>query len=104
MADPNDRHGSAPEPQLARCPQTASASRSTAAYNRNDGFSPGALIVTKVPGLETQEAFDGTGAVPITDMARAFEPRQPWWCINARTRKRHLVWAEIDSNPAAPRT
>ena len=71
-------------------------------YNRNDGFSPGALIVTKVPGLETQKALDETGAVPITDMAQAFEPRQPVVVLNARTRERHLVWAEIDSNAASP--
>ena len=71
-------------------------------YNRNDGFSPGALIVTKVPGLETQAALDATGAVPITDMARAFDPSQPVVVINARTRERHLVWAEIDSTAAAP--
>jgi hypothetical protein len=71
-------------------------------YNRNDGFSPGSLIVTKVPGLETQAAFDATGAVPITDMAKAFEPDQPVVVVNAETRERHLIWAEIDSNPAAP--
>ena len=70
-------------------------------YNRNDGFSPGALIVTKVPGLETQKAFDATGAVPITDMSQAFKPRQPVVVLNARTRERHLVWAEIDSTAAA---
>jgi hypothetical protein len=70
--------------------------------NRNDGFSPGALIVTKVPGLETQEAFEATGAVPITDMARAFKRRQPVVVLNADTRERHLVWAEIDSTAASP--
>ena len=69
-------------------------------YNRNDGFSPGALIVTKVPGLETQKAFDETGAVPITDMEQAFAPRQPVVVLNARTRERQLIWAEIDSNAA----
>src|SRR4051794_12575026 len=26
-------------------------------WNRADGFSPGSLIVTKVPGLDTPEAF-----------------------------------------------
>jgi hypothetical protein len=71
-------------------------------YNRNDGFSPGALVVTKVPGLETQKAFDATGAVPITDMSKAFEPNQPVVVLNARTRERHLVWAEIDSTAASP--
>ena len=69
-----------------------------APLNRNDGFSPGALIVTKVPGLDTQEAFDKTRAVPVTDMARAFDAKQPVVVINARTKRRHLVWAEIDSS------
>ena len=47
----------------------------TTDQNRADGFSPGNLIVTKVPGLDSQEAFEQTGAVPITDMARTLRPR-----------------------------
>src|SRR3954451_14036785 len=39
-------------------------------WNRADVFSPGSLIVTKVPGLDLQR----TGAVPITDLARAYTP------------------------------
>src|SRR5689334_7541359 len=39
-------------------------------YNRNDGFSPGTPIVTKIPGLDTKAAFDRSGIVPITDMGR----------------------------------
>src|SRR5688572_24423997 len=38
-----------------------------APWNRNDGYSPGQLIVTKVPGLETRKAFRRTRAVPVTD-------------------------------------
>ena len=41
---------------------------SAAPYNFSDGFSPGNMIVTKVPGLDTPEAFARTGAVPITDI------------------------------------
>ena len=52
--------------------------------NRNDGFSPGQEIVTKVPGLETQAAFLNTGAVPITDMVRTFAPDQPIVVLNTR--------------------
>src|SRR5918997_1129326 len=55
-------------------------------WNRNDGFSPGSEIVTKVPGLDNQQAFERTGAVPIDDMARAFDPGQPIVLINVRTR------------------
>src|SRR5918992_1753782 len=36
-------------------------------WNRNDGFSPGSLILTYVPGVD----LDETGAPPITDMAQS---------------------------------
>jgi hypothetical protein len=35
---------------------------SAAPYNYSDGFSPGNMIVTKVPGLDTPEASARTGA------------------------------------------
>ena len=70
--------------------------------NRGDGFSPGNMMVAHVPGLDTQAAFDRTGAVPITDMARSFDPDQPVVVINTATGKRQLIWAEIDSNPTDP--
>jgi hypothetical protein len=66
-------------------------------YNLSDGFSPGQTIVTRVPGLDTPRAFARTGAVPITDMARSFDRRQPVVVINARTRRRQLIWAELDA-------
>ena len=53
--------------------------------NRADGFSPGTPIVVKVPGLETKQAFAATGAVPITDVSRSFDPDQPIVVINAQT-------------------
>ena len=68
--------------------------------NRADGFSPGNMIVTRVPGLDSQQAFENTGAVPIWDPVRSFDPDQPVVVINARTGQRHLIWAEVDSNPA----
>ena len=71
-------------------------------YNLSDGFSPGQTIVLKVPGLDTPEAFERTGAVPITDLARAYDRRQPVVVINARTGRRHLIWAELDSNASTP--
>jgi hypothetical protein len=71
-------------------------------YNRNDGFSPGAMIVTRVPGLDTKAAFDKSGIVPNTDMGQAFRPDQPVVLINTRTNGRALAWAEIDANPKDP--
>src|SRR6186713_2087369 len=63
-------------------------------YNRNDGFSPGSPIHTYVPGLD----FERTGLVPITDMARAFDPDQPAVVIDADSGERQLIWAELDAN------
>ena len=70
-------------------------------YNMNDGFSPGQEIVTHVPGLDSQKAFDATGAVPISDVARSFDPGQPVVVIDADTLRRHLIWSEVDANPAS---
>jgi hypothetical protein len=71
-------------------------------WNRSDGFSPGQKITTKVPGLETQAAFDRTGAVPITDIERTYDPGQAVVVLNADTLRRHLIWSEMDANPADP--
>ncbi|MBI2384239.1 MAG: tandem-95 repeat protein, partial [Gammaproteobacteria bacterium] len=67
-------------------------------WNRNDGFSPGQMIVTYVPGLAANA--DGTipGAAPITDVARSLDADAPIFVIDADTGERHLVWAEIDLN------
>ena len=45
--------------------------------NKADGFSPGNLIVTHVPGMDNQDAWKKSGAVPINDMARSADKRQP---------------------------
>jgi len=63
-------------------------------YNRADGFSPGQSIELRVPGFDPAM----TGAVPITDIERSFDPAQPIVVINASTLQRHLIWSEIDSN------
>ena len=65
--------------------------------NRSDGFSPGEAIVTRVPGLDNLKAFEETGAVPVTNMARSFDPSQPIVVIDASTLGRQLIWSEIDS-------
>lgn len=68
-------------------------------YNRNDGFSPGSPIITKVPGLDTFKAFRKTGAVPITDMGRYDDRHQAIVVIDADSARRHPIWSEIDANP-----
>jgi cephalosporin-C deacetylase-like acetyl esterase len=82
-------------------------------WNRNDGFSPGQMILTYVPDLATVNDQDGNplgpieGAVPITRLADYSLDNAPVVVINTETGERHPVWAEIDLNagifiPAEP--
>lgn len=64
--------------------------------NRNDGFSPGAKIITRVDGVDLSQ----TGAVLITKIARSLEPDAPIALIDADTGVRQLLWTEMD--PFAP--
>jgi hypothetical protein len=68
-------------------------------YNRSDGFSPGQIIVTRVPGLDLRRSR----AVPVTNMARAFARNAPVVVIDAKTGERQLIWAELDSQAPGPR-
>ena len=70
--------------------------------NRADGFSPGSMLLTKVPGLDTLEAAAKSKLPPIGDLSKSLAKRSPVVVINARTGNRHPVWAEIDSNPQNP--
>ena len=65
-----------------------------AEWNRNDGFSPGQLILARVPGLDLKQ----TGAVPITDIADTYRKDQPIVVIDADTLQRQLIWTELDAN------
>ncbi len=67
--------------------------------NRADGFSPGNLITLKVPGVDTQQAFDNTGFVPITDPGKYTDTNQPAVVIDANTGQRWPIFAELDPNP-----
>jgi hypothetical protein len=67
--------------------------------NRADGFSPGSMLVTKVPGLDSLRAARRSKLPPIGNLRRSRARRSPVVVINARTGRRHPVWAEIDSNP-----
>ena len=71
-------------------------------YAASDGFSPGQMLVVKVPGLDNPEAFEKTGSVPITDMARYQAADAPVVVIDVQTGERHPIWTEIDVNPLGP--
>jgi len=73
-----------------------------AEINTSDGFSPGAPIVLRVPGMDTPEAFAQTDPVAITDMGESFRAKAPIVVIDAATGKRQLIWSELDSNATSP--
>jgi hypothetical protein len=67
--------------------------------NRADGFSPGSMLITKVPGLDNPRAARRSALPPIGDLTKSLRRRSPVVVINARTGERHPVWAEVDANP-----
>ncbi|HEY7453922.1 MAG TPA: hypothetical protein VH683_05110 [Thermoleophilaceae bacterium] len=66
--------------------------------NRADGFSPGSAILVKIPGLDTQAAFRRSKLPPLTNLRRGLAKKSPIVVFNARTHRRHPIWAELDSN------
>ncbi|MBA3261896.1 MAG: hypothetical protein H0T69_05405 [Thermoleophilaceae bacterium] len=67
-------------------------------YNWSDGFSPGQIIVTLVPGLDLKR----TGAAPVTDVGRSLEGDQAIVVIDAKTGKRQLIWSELNMQGKDP--
>ena len=66
--------------------------------NRADGFSPGSMIIVKVPGLDNAAALQRSHLPSLRNLARSLDRNSPVVVFNARTGKRHPVWAELDSN------
>ena len=67
-------------------------------WNRNDGFSPGSMLLASVPGID----LGRTGAAPITDIGRSLRRDAPVVLIDATTGKRHPYWVELDSRATDP--
>lgn len=63
-------------------------------WNRNDGFSPGAMLLAHLPGIDLQR----TGAANIGDVSESLRADAPVLLINAATGERQLLWAELDVN------
>lgn len=63
-------------------------------WNRNDGFSPGQMMLARVPDIDLAQ----TGAVPVTNLEDSFRSDQPIVVIDAETGERQLIWSEIDAN------
>jgi hypothetical protein len=72
-----------------------------APLNALDGFSPGSVILTRVPGLDTPAALERTNPVGLSDLSRYRARRAPVLVLDARSGERQLIWVELDSDPAA---
>jgi hypothetical protein len=76
-------------------------------WNRNDGFSPGAMVLARVPNLDLHATW-GTKALPaeqrdhLADIARYRLSEAPIVIINTRTGERHPFWSELDLHPDTP--
>ncbi|HVM41201.1 MAG TPA: hypothetical protein VM618_10540, partial [Acidimicrobiia bacterium] len=67
-------------------------------WNRNDGYSPGQLVVVKVPGISVEH----TNLPPITRIEDSLAPDSAVTVLEIdpdgnRPPKRHPVWAELDA-------
>ena len=101
--DPSSKTGLGVHLPQAAMPTNQDGSQiDVAPYDRNDGFSPGSMIVAKVPGLDTPQALQETNPAPLTDMSQAFRKRAPVVLIDEKTGKRQLIWVELDSNADNP--
>jgi len=65
-----------------------------APWNRSDGFSPGAAMTVRFPGLDPE----ASGLPPITDIARSLDDDSPTVVLDATTGERWPHWAELDAN------
>lgn len=67
-------------------------------WNRNDGFSPGSMLLAHLPGID----LAATGAPQLTDLEQSQEADTPIIVFNAATGERQLIWAELDANNTDP--
>ncbi|GLZ78919.1 hypothetical protein Afil01_37260 [Actinorhabdospora filicis] len=65
-----------------------------AAWNAADGFSPGSMLLARVPGLD----LAATGAAPVTDIGRSLDRDAPIVLLDLDTGERVPYWAELDAN------
>lgn len=73
-------------------------------WNRSDGYSPGQLLLARVPNVAILRDVDGNALGPlpnapsVNDPGAYLQPAASILVIDAETGARHPVWAEIDAN------
>jgi hypothetical protein len=66
-------------------------------YNESNGFSQGATILLKIPGIETAADVSAIGGPPINHIGQYSEKESPVVVIDANSGNRWPIWTEIDS-------
>lgn len=98
VAQPVDMPASPDNTRFVPIRTTEATPIEPAQWNRNDGFSPGSMLLAHLPGID----LDRTGAVRITDIEPSLDPDAPVLVINASTLERQLIWVELDANNTDP--
>ncbi|MEO7803518.1 MAG: hypothetical protein ABIS18_03550 [Actinomycetota bacterium] len=84
--------------QLAEMPRSAVGKPiDPTEWNRNDGFSPGSMLMTFVPGLDLHRTW-GTPTDHISDIGRYAAANAPILIVDAATGERWPFWSELDRN------
>lgn len=87
-------------------------------WNRNDGFSPGSMVLTFVPGLDLHQTWGTAGLFPgdprvggpndprdhLADIGRYAAADAPILIIDAWTGERWPFWSELDMNAGTAAT
>jgi hypothetical protein len=103
VSDPSSSTGRRVDFKAAGMPANALGTHiDPAPYNASDGFSPGAAILVKVPGIETSADVQATDAAPINHIGRYRKGNAPIVVIDASSGKRWPIWTEIDSTAPDP--
>jgi hypothetical protein len=67
-------------------------------WNRNDGFSPAAMPMTVIPGLDPE----ASALAPVTDIGASLAADSSLILLDTGTGERVLAWAELDSSGGDP--
>lgn len=65
-----------------------------AELNKFDGFSPGSMMITHVPGLTSNAAIAATGMPTVNNIGKYSETNQAAVLIDVATGARQPIWAE----------
>jgi hypothetical protein len=103
VADPSSETGRRVDFKTAGLPANGVGQHIDAGvYSASNGFSQGAAILLKIPGIESVADVNAMGATPINDIGSFTKKDAPVVVIDAASGKRWPIWSEIDSNAKDP--